>query len=232
MRHQLKETGDISLNKTLKISLFISVVVLSSCSMLNNNRIAMGYTEAFRAIDQAIFGFDDYEITRAMVDNIPYASSLLKIGRGPRGLMILESINGDEETWVSADGIYIVIRSGRIIQTRGFQNNLTSFISQLDLRTLLQDESKNYIFYYSYDKPRLNNLQIRSSITRKENIKISILGKEKDLILYEENLSNSYLGWNVTNKFWVDEDNFVWRSEQFISPKLPKVIIEVTKKPS
>ena len=65
-----------------------------------------------------------------------------------------------------------------------------------------------------------------------KNIKISILGKEKNLILYEENLSNSYLGWNVTNKFWVDEDNFVWRSEQFISPKLPKVIIEVTKKPS
>ena len=30
----------------------------------------------------------------------------------------------------------------------------------------------------------------------------------------------------------IDEYGFTWKSEQFISPKLPKIYIEVTKKPS
>ena len=53
-----------------------------------------------------------------------------------------------------------------------------------------------------------------------------------ELILIEERIENQYIGWKETNKYWVDDTNFVWKSEQFISPRLPKFIIEVTKKPS
>ena len=42
---------------------------------------------------------------------------LLKIGKGPNGLMILESLNDDDYTWVSADGVYLVINNGKIIKT-------------------------------------------------------------------------------------------------------------------
>ena len=40
-----------------------------------------------------------------------------------------------------------------------------------------------------------------------------------------------FLGWEVENSYWVDDKGFVWKSEQFISPKLPSFSVEITKKP-
>ena len=40
--------------------------------------------------------------------------------------MILESVNNNEYTWVSADGVYLVIKEGRIVRTLGLPNNLSS----------------------------------------------------------------------------------------------------------
>jgi len=52
------------------------------------------------------------------------------------------------------------------------------------------------------------------------------------LNLIEEVTLNKYLGWEVSNLYWMDDEGFIWKSEQNISPKLPTVYIEVTKKPS
>ena len=41
---------------------------------------------------------------------------LVKIGNGPTALMILESKNNEDYTWVSADGVYLVINNGKIIK--------------------------------------------------------------------------------------------------------------------
>ena len=65
---------------------------------------------------------------------------------------------------------------------------------------------------------------------RKE--KVQLLGREEQLNLIEESFSNDYIGWQETNKFWVDDEMFVWKSLQFISPKLPGFYVEVTKKPA
>ena len=43
---------------------------------------------------------------------------------------------------------------------------------------------------------------------------------------------NKYLGWKVKNRFWYDSEAFIWKSEQHLSPKLPLIQIEVTKKPA
>ena len=51
-------------------------------------------------------------------------------------------------------------------------------------------------------------------------------------ILIEEKLESKIINWNAINKYWIDESNFVWKSEQHISPRLPVFLLEVTKKPS
>ena len=55
---------------------------------------------------------------------------------------------------------------------------------------------------------------------------------KKNLKLVEEEIINIQLGWKVLNRYWLDENGFIWKSDQFISPRLPKFEIEVTKKPS
>ena len=74
--------------------------------------------KAFSSIKQLIFQSDE-GIDPELIESIPYASMLVRIGKGPSALMILESIKNEDYTWVSADGVYLVINNGRIIETYG-----------------------------------------------------------------------------------------------------------------
>ena len=108
----------------LRSSLLLSLSILFfGCSMVDANRIAPGYVAAYEAIRLNIFGYEN-DIDPNVIKNIPYASMLVRIGKGPSALMILESINDDTFTWVSADGVYLVTKNGKIIKTAGLPNNL------------------------------------------------------------------------------------------------------------
>ena len=89
--------------------ILLLTISLSTCSSINQDKVAPGYFQAFNAIKSALVGYENTNITRDIVDRIPYASSLISMGKGPYGLMILESKQNKKETWVTADGIYLVI---------------------------------------------------------------------------------------------------------------------------
>jgi hypothetical protein len=215
---------------TKYFNLIFLFVAVSSCSSLSNS-IAPGYSEAFRTINNAVFGYKDTQITKEIIDNIPYASSLLKIGKGPQGLLILESLSGNKETWISADEVYLVIQNGRIIKTAGLNNNLIDFISPVkDFNGLDQDQVNRY--FYSYDQPYLRNLEVSAELKIKTKEPVELLNKTLNLLLIEEEITNDYLGWNYTNRFWVDDQGEVIKSIQYISPRLPAFSLLVTKKPS
>ena len=105
-------------------SIFL-VFILTSCSYLDVQRIAPNYIEAYKGIRGYISGYQDYPITRELVDKIPYASMKLAIGKGSSGLLILEESNNNNLIYLSADGIRFVIKDGVIIKTSGLENNLT-----------------------------------------------------------------------------------------------------------
>ena len=85
-----------------------SIIFLQACSSIEQNRVAPGYTEAFNAVKVAIFG-SDQKIDRNIIQNIPYASMLVKIGRGPEALMILESINNNKYTLMKVTSFLILL---------------------------------------------------------------------------------------------------------------------------
>ena len=218
-----------------KLFFLYALVALSSCSYIDSNRIAPGYTQAFSLINSALFGEENTAITPELIENIPYASLLVKIGNGPYGLMILESISGDETTWVSGDGVYFVIRDGRIIRSRGLENNLFNTILPYTFTSkeyLKKPTDQEINFYYSFDKPFLANLGIQASYTFGNTSSFQLLTQMIELKVIEEQLSNDEILWKPINKYWIDQTGFIWKSEQHISPKIPKIYIEVTKKPS
>lgn len=217
------------------IIIVASVLTLVSCSAIDTSRIAPGYVQAFYAIKNATLGTDNSTITPELIKNIPYASMLVKIGNGPYGLMILESVNDDKSTWVSADGIYFVIKNGRIIKSQGLNNNLTQtslpyfFTSESYLKESLEKQIK---FYYSYDKPYLSSLEISANYDIGKSKSEDLLMINKDLREVKEKITNDQIRWKAVNKYWIDDEGYVWKSEQTISPKVPKIYLEVTKKPS
>jgi len=215
------------------LSFFSILLLLYGCSIIDTKNIAPGYVEAFKTINSLLFGSNNNLITSELIDKIPYASSILKIGKGAPGLIILESLDGEKQTWVSADSVFMVMVDGRIIKTSGLINNLTRYASPFRKNVPLSFYVNNDpISYYSYDLPLLIDLKVKSRIKMVGKEKVTLINQEKTLMLIEEYIENEYLGWKVTNKFWVDDNNFVWKSVQHISPKLPPFYIEVTKKPA
>ena len=157
----------------------------------------------------------------------------LNVGKGPKGLMILESNNYNLGTWVSADSVYITERNGKIIQTKGLGNNLEELLFTVDFENLLEvDTDKTYIYYQSFSNPELFNLKLKANFKIRERQLTKLLNREIFLTLIEEEIFSEEIGWKVTNLYWIDDNSFVWKSIQTISPKIPEINMEVTKKPS
>ena len=200
----------------LTLCIFISLS-LYSCAAIDTSKVAPGYKEAFASIKQLIVGFEN-NIEPEVIKNIPYASMLVKIGKGPWGLMILEKASEEGNLWVSADGVYFLINNGRIIQTHGLNNNLKESLSNSfawNDKALFDNE---YTSYHSYSLPSLNNLKVLSSFLEKEEVRVDLIFETKKLRLIEEEIYSSEIGWNEKNLYWVDKSNFVWKSSQNISP--------------
>ena len=218
------------LNK-MKVKIKLGLLLfITSCASIDTNNIAPGYVQALASIKQIILGYEE-NIKPEVINNIPYASMLVKIGRGPTALMILEKINEDEYTWVSADGVYLVIKNGRIIKTFGLSNNLKEKLTTFKNWNRDSIHTKDFIFYYSFNQPELNNLKVNSSFYFQEVETVELIFGPKDLKLIEEYVESDEIGWFATNKYWIDRDDYVWKSVQYVSPRLPAFYIEVTKKP-
>ena len=221
--------------KLLQAFTALIVLNLGACASISSDYIASPYFKAFETLKGAISGYPDYEITKELVEGIPYSSAKFKIGKGAAGLVILESASNKKLTWVSADKIYLIVEDGRIIRTLGLFNNLTSYESpKQTFKELIEKDNPilDYFVYYSYDKPLLLALRTHVHLSNKGLQSIDILGETKSLILIEEKISNDYIGWKELNRYWVDpKDFFVWKSIQHISPKLPVFVFEVTKRP-
>ena len=84
------------MNKT-NVIIILSIFIVS-CSSFNPERIAPNYFKAYANIKGSLFGYEDYVISREIVQKIPYASMYLKIGKGSAGLLILEEILGKNFT--------------------------------------------------------------------------------------------------------------------------------------
>ena len=210
------------------------VIIISGCSSINlNDRIAPGYSEAILSINRAIFGYKSNAISKELIYEIPYASMTTQIGKGPTGLMILESIKGKKELWISGDEVYFTIVNGRIVSTSGLENNLSNLEISDQINDLAKlNSSLKYKHYYSFDNPEVYYLEVEVSYKNLGLQIVNLFDRKMELTLVEESLHNKYLGWKVKNRFWYDSEGFIWKSEQHLSPKLPLIQIEVTKKPS
>lgn len=217
-----------------RVLLLASCLSLIGCSSIPDN-VAGSWRYSFETFKSALFGYEDFPITRELIDNIPYASIRLKIGKGPAGLLILENKERKKNTWLSADQVTIVEREGRIIRTLGLTNNLTSIRPQSVnyVEFVKNKDNPVYKSFISLDNPEVFELELKVKVLNKGLEEIEIVDKKYSLIHFIEEKENRYLRWKSKDHYWVDpEDGFVWKSIQNIAPNIPPILIEVTKKPA
>ena len=208
------------------------IIFLHACS--NYQIISPTYTKAFNEV-YGLFESRKEIVTAEQVANIPYASMLVSFGSKSSSLLILESVYDNNRLWVSADNkLFFQRDNGKFYRTIGLPNNLYSIdVPDINYTEMIEQEEFNYLGYYSFRGPTLNNLKVNISAKNKGKTMVNVFGREKELILIEETLSSSSINWKAINKYWIDpEEGYVWKSIQNLSPKLPPLFIEVTKKPS
>ena len=221
---------------TIKTSKFLTIFYcffIISCAQ-NPNFISSSYSTIFSVLGDNLLKKEN-SISPEVIESIPYASSLINFKKSPKSLIILQTKVKDTYTWVSADRRVFFTKSGRVIGTMGLPNDLYKVDRpNISFKEILNKTGpNNYVAYYSFKKPSLNNLKVEISVEVIGRKKINILGNEKDLILVEERLISKKINWKRTNRFWIDPKTyFVWKSIQNISPKLPELTLEITKKPA
>jgi len=176
----------------------------------------------------------DVEITREIVDKIPYASISAKVGKGPRSLLILGRYEGEDLHWLSADNATVVTRAGRVIKTSGFPENVkaTDYLGTDPVSQDLHKLSKPRGFSRSIDidKGNLYGLVLDSRFIPRGQVEITIAELDLKTVLVEEINTARTIDWKFSNYYWVDAfDGFIWKSVQHIVRSFPPIEIEVLK---
>lgn len=191
---------------------FINIIILSflltGCS---TSSVLNAAFSSFRSLyDTRSSDSINYEYYR----NLPFASILVTINRN-KAVLVLESINGNIEKWTAADGTYLKIKNGKVIESDGLIN---------DFRHITNDEAHLVIF----TNPKTSFLKYNSSFKLVESESISLKENNKVLDLYHENFFVKEINFKGKNLYWMDEDGFTWKSKQIVSPRT-SISIEVLK---
>lgn len=175
-------------------------------------------------------------IPRARIDAIPYASMAAKIGRGPRGLMILGRVEGQELHWISADRVVFVTRHGRLVRTAGLPANLkgTRLVDLDPLEALDNGQRSAGPFRRLVDLAPPDNygIMITSSFESLGQESVVIAELLFDTEVFRERCTARDFDWTFENRYWVDPDSgLIWKSIQHIHPDIPRVELELLKPP-
>lgn len=135
---------------------------------------------------------------------------------------------------MSANRVLLVTRSGRLVKTVGLDENLSQvFLPAGDPISQSPHEMRapaSFAMDYDLRRETIESLSISSTIEALGKQRITIADIEFETVLLREKNYAHPTKWTFENRYWVDAyDGFVWKSQQYITPNLPPVQIEVLK---
>lgn len=194
-----------------------TLLVLSSCSYID-------YGQLPATIKDSIYG-KDIVIDSEFFNGQKYSFAKIKIGKSIVAIAVLASASKEKYVWISQDGARIYTNNGRITKTVGLQH---------DVSTLDGSQNIKLTSFVNYDPSKLNRRNTLLELSNPHAIiaqEFTLTEKGVDSeyfnsMLYAEAFSSGKLAFSGTNYYWVDPKGRVIKTEQFIHPNLPKLVIE------
>lgn len=182
----------------------------------------------------ALIGSPDLPLQRTTIANLPYASMIARVGKGPQALLILGRVHRDEQHWISTDRAAVVTRGGRVVRTFGFPENIreTRFAGEDPVDGHLHALSGPMPFtrYVDLEPERRYGVPIDSTFRSVGAERLRILELDFEVIQVRERNAARVVDWEFENIYWVDVgDGFVWRSRQHIARGFPALDYEILK---
>lgn len=180
---------------------------------------------------------EGYSRTRAEVDAVPYAQIGVSRGEGPRAVLVLSQVLGDELSWVSGNRTQIITHRNRVVRTIGLSRDLSgSEFDGPDLADRYQPGQTSALpgmlsRSVRTEPGNLEPVDVRSTFEIEGEERIEVLGQALDTLRVREDLDCKAWRWRVSNYWWLSrESRLAWRSLQHLTPDQPPLHIEVLKR--
>lgn len=180
------------------------------------------------------WGGSDHTVTLKQAGDVPYASIGVRIGDQGERMMVLAANNGNDLLWTSSSKLVLSTNNGRITRAIGFGNDLTGFTAgtgdMFANMPAVWAKLRHVTWMADFAQQGLYSVEISCVDSPAGNEVIQILGQAIQTLRVDESCEARQIDWRFINHFWVDpETGSVWRSVQYVNPKLDPIMIEVLR---
>ncbi len=211
-----------------RVAALLALLLLTGCAS-NDGALLFG-----RYLWEGIIAPPETTYGRADVRAIPFATLGIAFGRQARTIVALESVQGRDHRWVTADPYVLVTRGGRVVSTAGLPANLSASRfpepDPVDGRLHRLTGPMETVRLIDLTENRIFDQRVRCTLRPRGTDTITILGIERDLLRVTERCKARRIHWRFTNTYWVDADTGrVWRSRQHLHPAIPALTVDVLR---
>lgn len=171
--------------------------------------------------------------SRAELDAIPAALLALTV-QGQRAFIVPIADNDGYLTYLDANRRGLVMHDGAIAGTLGIGYDLQTLKTQADDPIFNQTPVQawpgqvNRVYQYLQRDQGEYIIALTCAFERVARERIEIVERTYDVVRIAETCTNQNR--QVINLYWAEEDTgFIWRSRQWVSPRLPDFEIEIIR---
>lgn len=199
-------------------------LILAGCGDLAANKtgvdlvtgLARQVTGAGQAPQAAAASDPRRALTRAMIDQSEVPVILIVvIDRDAAATLIAAGVNGDKVTWVSADGIGVILRNGFLIGTRGLGDDLMGADVNGSQMALRRGGTSTRIHDYLTGTDQVVRRSFQCQIATVGPESIEILERTYATTRIDETCADGTT--SFVNSYWVGADGTIWKSRQWVS---------------
>ncbi|RDK84015.1 UNVERIFIED_ORG: group 4 capsule polysaccharide lipoprotein GfcB/YjbF [Idiomarina abyssalis] len=192
--------------------------------------------EVRETVEYAFKTQQDAELSSEEIENFPYTSLYAQWKAQPRTLIVLGFIDKpNDRHFITAEKETLVVRNGRVIRTQGLNRNLlaVSNLKQDPLQCIITEPNncktrwqRNYD-YQMQEQTFSRTVASQFAVLEEQTLEMPF-GKVS-ATLVEESGRFELSGETFTNRFWVESDGHVVKSEQQLFPnKASLTLTQVT----
>ena len=208
-----------------KLQTLALLTALSSCSSFPL------YDYGFNTIKESYLSLDNQLIDEAYMKSTKYAFIRVRFGSSRSSLLTLVKEDQNTLEWISADGIKIFTRYGKIIKTSGLPNDI-EILSYQDF-TSFNGPNFDSSYVTNFYEPILLEQLTSAAFSKKgmKRIKSPIAGRDKIQVnLIKEKIYIQSINWTRTNKYFYNSNQEIEKTIQYIHPFSSPITIEFVKK--
>nr|WP_238406756.1 YjbF family lipoprotein [Atlantibacter hermannii] len=206
-----------------RIAIITVSLLLQACSA---NLTGMG-----KSLWNNVTGRDGVNLTDDEIHNMPYASQYMTLNHGPQLFVVLAFSEDGQQKWVTQDQAVLITQHGRLIKTTDLGDNLLQ-VGNLDADPLKAPGQIRDGVGWTRVMGWTEHQQVRYATARSQfhwqgSDSLKTGSDITAVRVLEETVTTDRASW--TNRYWIDSDGQIRRSEQTLGADYYPVTTQLIK---